>query len=439
MSLTKAAVCASGWLALSLLSLPAAWAGSAPFTAYGDPRLAALIAEALDRNPGIREALLDSQAAHHRIPQATALPDPTLAFTWHAEPPQTRVGPQRGGISVSQRIPWFGKRADRGAVARKLAEAHDETAALRRAEVIHQVKFAYYDLAYLDRAISITEREEEVLRLYESLAQTRYAQGGGLQQAVVRLQAEITRVQSRRDGFLQRRAEIETALNTLRDRPDLEPVAETRLESLPVVNVNEPRLRQLGRAQRPEVRAAHLHLAAEEGNLRLARRAYAPDFTLGAAWGGVGPRRDVAGRLAPPSDNGQDTASFTVGINVPLHRNRYRAAEREALARFQAAKAAHRRTVIAVDGDVRTATVRLTRVGERIALFERALLPQAEQALRSTESAYAAGHIGVVDLLDSEAALLDAQLKLARMKSDYMQALADMERAIGTAFPEERS
>ena len=112
---------------------------------------------------------------------------------------------------------------------------------------------------------------------------------------------------------------------------------------------------------------------------------------------------------------------------------------REAVARLEAAKAAYRRTVNEVDAAVRSTGVRLTMIGERTALFERALLPQAEQALRSTEEAYSAGTIGVLDLLDSEEMLLDVQLGLARLESDYMQALADMERAIGSAFPEERS
>ena len=436
MSITQAAAGACAWLLL-LPSFTAA--DDAPYTAYGDQRLAALIAEALERNPGVREALLDSQAARHRIPQATALPDPTLSFIWHAQPPETRVGPQRAGISVSQRIPWFGKRADRGEVARKLAEAHDETAAARRAEVVHQVKFAYYDLAYLDRAIRISQREEDVLRLYESLAQARYAQGTGLQQPVVKLQAEITQVLSRRDQFLQRRGETEATLNGLRNRPAYEPVAEARLAALPRVDVDEERLHQLARARRPEVRAARLRVATEEDNVRLARREHWPDLTLAAAWGAVGQRRDQAGRLAPPRDNGKDTASFTVGVTVPLHRTRYRAAAQEALARFQAAKASYRRTVNEADGRVRAAGVRLTMIGERIARFERALLPQAEQALRSAQAAYSAGSIDVLGLLDSEALLLNAKLELARLKSDYMQALADMERAIGAAFPEEWS
>ena len=436
MPITKAAAWVCGWL---LLSPPAGWADGAPYRVYGDDRLAALIAEALERNPGIREALFDSQAARHRIRQATALPDPTLSFTYHAEPPQTRTGPQRGGIAVSQSIPWFGKRADQGAVASKLADARDETVAERRAEVVRQVKWAYYDLTYFDRAIELATREEQVLHLHESLARAHYAQGAGLQQAVVKLQAEITRALSRRDGFRQWRAETEATLNRLRDRPNDARVARTRLGSLPAADVDAERLHQLARAQRPEVRAAQLRVASETDRVRLAERAHWPDFTLAAAWGAVGPRRDEAGRLAPPADNGKDTASFTVGINVPLHRSRYRAEEHEALARLEAAKAAYRRTVNAVDAEVRTASVRLALIGERIARFERALLPQTEQAQRSAEAAYAAGAIGVLDLLHSEQALLDAQLGLARLKSDYMQALADLERAVGTPVAEERS
>ena len=77
----------------------------------------------------------------------------------------------------------------------------------------------------------------------------------------------------------------------------------------------------------------------------------------------------------------------------------------------------------------------LTTIKAQIALFENALVPQAEQALRATEEAYATGTTGVLDLLDSEEVLLDVRLGLARLRADYMQALADMERAIGAPFP----
>ena len=71
-----------------------------------------------------------------------------------------------------------------------------------------------------------------------------------------------------------------------------------------------------------------------------------------------------------------------------------------------------------------------------MALFANTLIPQAEQALRSSEAAYSTGTIGVLELLDSERVLLDSRLGLAQLDSDYRKSLAEMERAIGARFPE---
>lgn len=402
----------------------------------GDPTLAALIGEALQRNPGIREAVLSSAAARYRVPQATALPDPTVSLTVHGQPPETRVGPQRGGIAVQQALPWFGKRADRGAVARTRADARDALVEAQRAVVVRDVKVAYYELAYLDRAIAVADQEADLLRLYETLAEARYSQGTGLQQSVVKLQAEVTRILSRRDALRQERVSAEAELNALRDRPAHDPLPRVRVLTRPETDIDDERLRELGRAHHPDVRVARLHMETERGNVRLARREPWPDIVLGAAWSPVGDRRDRAGRLTPPGDNGEDQFSFSVGVRIPLQRGRYTAGVKEAAARFDAARAAFRSTVNDVDVSVRAAGARLTTIAERIRQHERALVPQAEQALRSAEAAYSAGTVDVLDLLDSEEMLLDARLELARLESDYMQALADMERAIGTAFPE---
>ena len=54
----------------------------------------------------------------------------------------------------------------------------------------------------------------------------------------------------------------------------------------------------------------------------------------------------------------------------------------------------------------------------------------------SAEAAYSTGQLGVLDLLDSERVLLEVRLGLAQLNTDYFKALAEMERAVGTAFPE---
>lgn len=414
-----------------------ATAQSPAYANNGDPMLAALIAEALEGNPRVRGALSEVQAARARVPQAAALPNPMVAFTQHLRGPQTRVGPQTSGVSLSQAFPWFGTLSDRRDIAEAVAESYGEAYRERAAEVVRQVKLAYYDLGYLDEALRITGEEEQLLLHYEALAQARYSQGFGQQQAVLKLQAEVTRVLSRRRELLQQRTDFEAGLNILANRPVDAPIPTIEIGERPPAGVDHERLRAAGLGARPEVRSARLRIENSERAVRLAGRRYRPDLSIGVAWGSVLDRRDDPGRNDPPPDNGRDTYSLTLGASIPVFRSSYDAGVREAAASLTAAEEAYRDAANGVAFAVRSTAFRLTTVEGQLALFERALLPQAEQALRATEEAYSAGVTGVLELLDSEAVLLDVRLGLARMRADYMKALADMERAIGSAFPEE--
>lgn len=409
---------------------------AAASAANADPVLDALIQEALERNPKVLEAEAHRLAAQYDVRQATALPDPSVTVTRHIAPVQTRVGPQFHGVAIRQAVPWFGKRADRGKVAGLEAEALGHDVDTASAETVRQVKHGYYELGYLDRAIDITAQESELLRHYEGLARARYSQGVGLQQAVVKLQARITRVLSRLRGFEARRANIESTLNALRDRPVDARLAKVRLGDRPGLAIDDEELATLARGHRPELQAASARLEGAEGAVRLSRRAYWPDVAFGAAWGDVAARRDAHGVAQPPPDNGDDVLSVSIGITVPIYRSRLDSRTKAAMARVQAAERAQREIERRIEQEVRAALTDLAAIDDQIALFERALLPQAEQALGTTEEAYSTGSAGVLELLDSEEMLLDVRLGLARLQADYFHALAELEWAIGTVPPD---
>ena len=415
-----------------------ACADSTPtYATHGDPMLGALIAEAMVRNPAMQEASALHHQALHAVRQATALPDPLLTFTRHAAPVQTRVGPQVGGVAVSQRLPWVGKRAERGRVAEWEAEARRHDAAAVALDTVRQIKRDYYELGYLDQAAAIADEEADLLRHHEALAQARYTQGIGLQQEVVKLQAEITRAMSKREGFRRQRVDVESRLNELRNAPAHEEVPSVRLGSRPNLRLDYPTLAAIGREHRPEIHAAAARVRGAESSLRLSRQAYRPDVVVGAAWGSVQNRRDIDGRAGPPMDNGDDVLSVSVGITIPIYRAALHAGDEAARARLDAAEHARRATLGRVEQAIRSASSRLVAIDKQIALFERTLLPQAEQALATTEDAYATGATGVAELLDTETAMLDVRLGLARLNADYFQTLADLERAAGRALPAE--
>lgn len=422
------------WLILAwgCLAIPAL---ARTYATNADPRLATIIDEALDRNPRVREALARYRAALQRIPQVSALPDPMLGVTQYVRTPETRVGPQTTMLSISQRFPWFGKLDDQGKVAAKEADAMRELYEAQKAEIVRQVKLAYYDLGYLDRAIVITQEDQGLLGNYETLAEARYAQGAGLQQAVVKIQAEITRDRNRLEILRRQRVDAEAALNRLRDRTPETPISQIPQGARPEVELELDKLYALGRNQRPEVTAALLQIEKNEKKIDLANRQYWPDFTLSAGFVNLGGRNDMAGQLNPPPDNGKNIYSFSVSVNLPLSRRKYDAGVLEATEGLLAAREGYRDTVNETERIIRSVEFRIRTIQEQLSLFEGTLLPQADQSLRSAEAAYATGQLGVLDLLDSERVLLDVRLGLAQLHSDYMKSLAEMERAIGAPFP----
>ena len=390
---------------------------------------------ALQHNPALQESLARYRAALQRIPQVTALPDPMLTFTQFIRSAETRVGPQLNTLMLSQKFPWFGKLDLKGKVVFKEAATQYQAYRAQEREIISLIKRAFYDLGYVDRAVEIRQEDQLLLEHYEDLAQIRYTTGQGLQQAVIKIQAEITKVINRLKILDQQRMSLVARLNTLMDRPPEESLPPVGLLSLPQPTLNLEELYKLGEQNRQELKATMAQIEKSEQSIELAKKDYWPNVILGAGVINVGEREDPAGILLPPPDNGKNAYSFSVGINIPIHREKYNAGVLESTETLIANRKQYLNIRNEMEFSIRDQVIRIETLREQVDLFEQVLILQAEEALRSTESAYATGQLGALDLLDSERVLLELRLINARYYTDYLQALANLERAIGTKFP----
>lgn len=405
------------------------------FSSNGDSRLNDYMRLALGRNPGLSRALAQYRSVLQRLPQVSALPDPMLAFTNYLRTPETRVGSQTNAITLSQQFPWFGTLGVREQVAAKEAARYRQSYEAAREQVVRQVKTAYYSIAFIDLALAVNDEDRLLLDHYEKLAEARYQQGAGLQQAVVKLQAEITRVQNRLEELQSRRVDAEASLNNLMNRPAETPVPRIKLPPVPAVEIDYKPLYQLGRRNRPEVLASLLEIERDEKRIDLARKDYWPSFSLGGTFVNVDARPVAPGAL-PIDQNGKNVFSVNLGISLPVHRGKYDAEVAEATEAKIASTHGYQDTVNSVESSIREAGFHISTLREQMALFNTTLIPQAQQSLQSAEAAYSTGSLGVLDLLDSERVLLEVRLGLAQLSTDYMKSLADMERAIGSPFPE---
>jgi cobalt-zinc-cadmium efflux system outer membrane protein len=225
-------------------------------------------------------------------------------------------------------------------------------------------------------------------------------------------------------------------LNALRDRPQESPVPEIALPGRTRTAPPVPLVRARALEARPELDAAGAELARADTLVEIARREYKPDVTLGATYGLVTARSDLAPGITVPND-GKDVFGLSVSVNLPIKRGRLDAGLEEATEQRLAA-VEHRRDVSAsVDRAVGELVERLRLSGEQVGLFERVLLIQAEQSLRSAESGYAAGNLNSLDLLDAERVLLEVRTGIERARADHAIALARLEGAIGAPLEDD--
>ena len=109
--------------------------------------------------------------------------------------------------------------------------------------------------------------------------------------------------------------------------------------------------------------------------------------------------------------------------------------------RGAAVSQARRRAVVAgIEGALGDLTNRLDLTWNRIRLFEDVLVHQAEESLRSAESAYATGTYNALDLLDAERVLLGVWVATERARTDLAVATAELEGVVAAplaSFPKE--
>jgi outer membrane protein TolC len=404
-----------------------------------DAQISELIRTLLSENPQILSVWAQSRSRYERVPQEKSLPDPQLTYRYFAQTPETRVGPQDQWLEINQGVPWGGKRGLQAQRAESLAAGTTWEAGDVERRLVAELKRAYFEAAYLQEALRVNSEEQEILRRFESIALRRYATGQGIQQSVVKVQTEISRLDDQQTRLREQLDAVVRRLSVLTGRPEL-PLSLGPIElGLPAVAYDRDDLETLAVANNPRVRAVERRIEADQIWAKRRKLESRPDFRFGVGYIWVGDREDSAGTTNPPEDNGKNAVSLTVGVNIPIFRKRIRAGVSEAKESEQADQELLQTVRDRLRFDVQEALLRIDSLTERGHLYRDVIVPQAEESLASAEAAYATDRLSFLDLLDAERILFQSRLAYHRLVSDLWGALADLELSIAQPFPTQES
>jgi outer membrane protein TolC len=377
-------------------------------------------------NPGLEAAFNRWKAALERIPQVRALPDPRFNYLYYVQEVETRVGPQRHGLGVSQVFPWFGKLKLRGDVATEAAHAARKRYEAVKLKLFFEVKDAYYEYYYLAKNVAITKENVNLVKHLESVARSRYKAAAGRHPDVVRAQVEIGKLEDRYQTLLDLQKPIVARLNAVLNRPveaDIPWPSEISIEN---VNTVDAELLSQLTVENPELQALDFEISRNRQAIELAKKDYYPDFNLGLNFIDT----DTSSVGSPP-DDGKDPVIAMISLNLPLWRDKYDAGVREAKAQFYAARQDRKEKTNSLSSDLKMASYRLRDAGRKIDLYGDALLPKARESLKVTESGYLATTGSFTDLIDAQRVFLEFALAYERALTDHAQSLAKLEMLVG--------
>ncbi len=386
-----------------------------------DPVLDRLVEESLAVRPELRQTQELVRAERERVPQAGALPDPTLSLGIQNDGfGEIMVGKMETSyyqVMLSQPLPWPGKLGLREDVASLSARQAETGAARARLTTVADVRRAYLELILVRERLTLLERLDGIWQKSAGIAKSRYQAGDGAQSDFLRSQLELNRIRQRRWLLVAEERNALQTLNRLRGRPLGEPIeTEAKVSDLPapVLTSLEAAVED-ARARSPELAQARLGVTRAETQARLARRERFPDLAVSA---GIMPR----GGLDP-----MWSAGVSIGLPVWSYRKQNRA-----VAESEARAAADEASAEAIDQILRLRVAErraaLSGLVEAVNLYRDGLLVQSQATADSTLAQYRVGKVTFASVLEANAGLInDEEGLLLALAAAQRLAIADAE------------
>ncbi|SMO89564.1 TolC family protein [Fodinibius sediminis] len=407
-----------------------------PFEAAGQARdpmlvLDELIQKVVTQNPELQSSFQGWEASKTQITQQEALPDPTVglnlmnipvnSFTLDQEP---MTGKQ---ISLMQPFPFPGTLSLKGDIARSSSDITLHQHQELKNQLIKKTKQAYYDLYYIDQALTTVTDNQEVLKEFVKIAETRYGVGKGLQQDVLRAQVALSKMIDRELKLRQQREAIQAQINTLINEPADAPLGKALASEPEPWRYELTTLIQQADSTSPMLAAWKTVVKQSGQQVDLALKNRYPDFAVGVAY----TQRNELQNGMP----GYDFISAMFNVKIPLfHKKKQAKKVQETRIRKSSMEYRYRNLTNSIEQMLQQSLTNLEKNRRLIDLYKTGIIPQAEESLESSMAGYQNDKVDFLSLLDSELTLFQFRLDYHRFLADYHKALAEIEALTGTEF-----
>jgi len=413
-----------GLMACSLTALAGAPNVPEPLT------LAHAVEIALQGNPGLAKISARARAMAEVPAQMGTLPDPVLSLNALNLPNDTFSLSQEAmtqlQVGIGFTLPFPGKLDLREQAAEFEARAAAFDVDEMRLVLVKNVRSTWWNMFYLDRALTVVERNQVLLRQLIRIAETRYKTGQGMQSDVLLAQVELSKLLDIEIGLKALRSNQAATLKALLDRPAMTTV--TLPEQVGEVLPAAPELAALNATAldaRPVLFVQHNGVEAARSRVALAQKDYYPDFKLGAAYG-------FRSGNNPNGSARTDMTSLLFSMNLPIFSGaRQDGAVSQRKAEVMREEFALEERKVQIQTEIEQALADYRAGQEQASLFKTGIIPQSRQTTAAMLSAYQVNKVDFLNLVRSQITLYNYETQYWKALTSGWQAWARLEAAVG--------
>ncbi|MBL6935728.1 MAG: TolC family protein [Alphaproteobacteria bacterium] len=409
------------WILVAVAPVTGATAGELP--------LAEAETLAVDRDPLASRFQAKAEALSEKAIADGQLPDPEFKAGIMNLPEnsfsRTQEAMTQLQVGVRQAFPRGDSLSLRTRKSQALAEGEQARRLNRRRKVVLEVRKSWLDLFYLTQATRVIAENKVLFQQLIDVTQSLYALGRSNQQDVLRAELELSLLEDK---------ETEITAMLEMTRADLGKWVGPQHEDRPLpgklaVLPSPPPLEKIEAdlPDHPLMKVEDADLRASQTGVDLANELYKPKWMMDLTHGFRG------GHNADRSSR-DDFLSFMVTMDVPLFTEN-RQDRRLAASRKEAAAARFKRDdrLLELTRVLARQHAAWTRLGQRVALYDRAVLAQADQNVEASIKAYESDVTDFSGLMRAQITDLDTRLKGLQLRVERAKAQAGLLYLAGDA------
>lgn len=384
-------------------------------TALKAQSLESYIDEALRNNAELQAMQFGYESTLEKVNEAGSLPNTNISAGYFVQEVETRVGPQRTRLSVSQPLPWFGTLSARKNVASAMSESELQNIELAERRLKLNVKQAYYELYEEKASLAILRKNLEILKTYEELALNELESNRTTMVDVLKIRIQINETENKSKSVSEEYETSVTTFNLLLNRePNARVVVADSLQ-LDTVQFNKenlisnPRLLQLNAQQ-------DVLLQSEKAN----QKEGMPGLGVGLDYVIV-----EEGPMQGP-DNGKDVIMPMVSLSIPLFSKKYSSKRRQ----YQFEQQAIERKKVEVNNELEITfqnAFTALQNAKRTVITQKENIHQAQQAEKVILATYETAKLDFEQILEVQQLILKFQLEKVKATSIYFKNKAMLE------------